>query len=296
MESGVYIIKNTVNGKLYVGSTKDFRKRLHAHRYALLRNKHHSKKLQNAWNKYGDKSFVFEKVLVCGVDDLLFYEQRIIDGFDTCKNGYNQLPKAGSREGAPHDAETIKKMKTFQRSFRKKYDWKGQNLCLSEIAELEGISVKVLTRRVLEDGVDLKEAIYRPHTKRGQTINGMGLSLTFYEWVDKIGCTQSFLRLWLGKGLSIEECVAKHKSITRGEFARLSGVDSNVFLQRLRLGWCVGDAIGNAVKSPFSREDAKTIRELAKTIPLVRIAQKYDVHPDTISLIVRNVSFKEIVK
>lgn len=293
VESGIYIIKNTVNGKLYVGSTKNFRKRLRAHQYALSRNKHHSKKLQHAWNKYGSEYFVFEKVLVCSVGDLLFYEQRIIDGFDSCKNGYNELPKAGSREGVPHDAETVKKMKDFQRSHRKKYDWKGQNLCLSEIAELEGIPAKVLTRRILEDGLDLHTAVFRPYKKPGQPISGMGCNLTFYEWVDKLGCTQSFLRHWLSKGLNIEECVAKHKAITRGEFARISGVDRNTFSQRLRLGWCVGDALGTEVKSKFTKDDANTIRELAKTMPLVLIAQKYSVHPDTISLIVRNVSFKE---
>jgi group I intron endonuclease len=57
---GIYTIRNTVNGKLYVGSTrKNFSHRWTSHRSDLRRNTHHSPKLQHAWNKYGMAAFEF---------------------------------------------------------------------------------------------------------------------------------------------------------------------------------------------------------------------------------------------
>jgi group I intron endonuclease len=55
----IYKIINTANGKFYVGSTTNTRERFRTHRNRLRRNRHHAKHLQAAWNKYGEKSFVF---------------------------------------------------------------------------------------------------------------------------------------------------------------------------------------------------------------------------------------------
>ena len=46
-KSGVYIIKNTLNGKVYIGSTiSGFKKRIKEHIYELIKNKHHSNHLK----------------------------------------------------------------------------------------------------------------------------------------------------------------------------------------------------------------------------------------------------------
>ena len=50
---GVYMIKNKVNGKLYIGSSVDIQKRWINHRIYLRNNKHHSFQLQQDWNEYG---------------------------------------------------------------------------------------------------------------------------------------------------------------------------------------------------------------------------------------------------
>ena len=60
MVSGIYLIENTVNGKVYVGSAVNFNERFRVHNYYLSRGSHHSPKLQYAWNKYGEKSFTFK--------------------------------------------------------------------------------------------------------------------------------------------------------------------------------------------------------------------------------------------
>jgi group I intron endonuclease len=58
----IYKIINTVNGKFYVGSTTNTRERFRTHRNKLRRNKHHTKHLQAAWNKYGESMFVFHVI------------------------------------------------------------------------------------------------------------------------------------------------------------------------------------------------------------------------------------------
>lgn len=59
MGMGIYKIINVVNNKFYVGSAVNFSRRKTRHFSELRTNRHSNLKLQNAWNKYGEKSFVF---------------------------------------------------------------------------------------------------------------------------------------------------------------------------------------------------------------------------------------------
>lgn len=110
MNTGIYQIKNLVNGKVYVGSAKSFTNRFIAHKKLLKRGKHHSIKLQNAWEKYGADNFLFQKLIICEFKDLIMYEQRAIDGLNAVKNGYNVNPTAGSSAGRPTSDATRAKM------------------------------------------------------------------------------------------------------------------------------------------------------------------------------------------
>lgn len=76
----IYKIENLINGKIYIGSThKVLNKRKSEHFSLLRKNKHYNKKLQNAWNKYGEESFS-----IVSIEDLFFpnsYSHKMIDGF-----------------------------------------------------------------------------------------------------------------------------------------------------------------------------------------------------------------------
>lgn len=94
---GIYAIINTVNGRRYVGSAVNISDRVTLHKMSLRRGDHHSSKLQRAWMKYGERSFVFTPLLECSCDNLLLYEQRAIDGFDAAGDGgYNVAKVAGA--------------------------------------------------------------------------------------------------------------------------------------------------------------------------------------------------------
>lgn len=79
--SGVYMIKNVLNNHKYIGSTKNFKQRLKQHISDLHNNKHHSSYLQAAWNKYGEKHFVFQILETCEPikDTLMLLEQKYLD-------------------------------------------------------------------------------------------------------------------------------------------------------------------------------------------------------------------------
>ena len=57
--SGVYYIQNTGNNLCYIGSSIAINDRIRYHFSDLLRDSHHSSKLQNAFNKYGVDAFVW---------------------------------------------------------------------------------------------------------------------------------------------------------------------------------------------------------------------------------------------
>lgn len=57
---GIYQIRNVVTGKCYIGSSKHIEQRWEEHRTELSLGRHVTRPLQNAWDKYGETSFVFE--------------------------------------------------------------------------------------------------------------------------------------------------------------------------------------------------------------------------------------------
>lgn len=58
--SGIYVIRNNVNGKVYVGSTKNFYNRKLTHFKLLKENKHWNIRLQRSFNVHGEEHFEFE--------------------------------------------------------------------------------------------------------------------------------------------------------------------------------------------------------------------------------------------
>ena len=113
-DSGIYIIRNKTNNKIYVGSAIDLHKRIYNHCYLLRKNEHRNPHLQAAWNKYGEENFEFAVVEECEKDDLLFEEQFWLDRFDSYDNkyGYNICPIAGSTIGKKLSEETKEKIRT----------------------------------------------------------------------------------------------------------------------------------------------------------------------------------------
>lgn len=91
---GIYSITNKESGNKYIGSTKkSFITRLKQHVNGLNRGIHHCTHMQNAWNKYGENSFIFniEEVLE-DTTNILDREAYFISYYDSYHNGYNANP------------------------------------------------------------------------------------------------------------------------------------------------------------------------------------------------------------
>lgn len=71
-QQGIYKIRNVTNGKFYIGSSNNIKKRFAAHRRMLRGNRHHCAHLQAAWNKYGEDCFRFEIVAHVLVEEDLY--------------------------------------------------------------------------------------------------------------------------------------------------------------------------------------------------------------------------------
>lgn len=113
MASGVYMIKNITTNKIYIGSALDFERRFYLHKLNLNKNKHHSRHLQAAWNKYGSSNFEFTILEETSNDkkELLKIEQIYIDKYKSADMnfGYNINPKSDSSLGVKRSSEYRKK-------------------------------------------------------------------------------------------------------------------------------------------------------------------------------------------
>lgn len=105
--SGIYRIRNTLTGDLYVGSSVDVKSRSLKHLSHLRRGVHRNAHLQAAFAKYGEASLVFEMLEAVAPADLLAREQWHID---QTRPAYNICQVAGNTLGYRHTADGRAKM------------------------------------------------------------------------------------------------------------------------------------------------------------------------------------------
>jgi group I intron endonuclease len=116
LKSGVYKIVNIINGRIYVGSAKEFKSRGNAHLKSLRKGTHHNKFLQNDFNKCGEEAFEFhilETVEGPQEDRLLIEESYIEKYYDKqalCYNFKKQSKGEGRSCYSKTPEETSKKI------------------------------------------------------------------------------------------------------------------------------------------------------------------------------------------
>lgn len=112
MTSGVYIIKNKINNKVYIGSSIHIPKRWKEHIRHLDSNEHTNQYLQNSWNQNGKDNFEFLIAEECDIENLLIVEQKWLDTTKSYEpeNGYNICQYAGNTLGRFHTEEARKKI------------------------------------------------------------------------------------------------------------------------------------------------------------------------------------------
>jgi group I intron endonuclease len=104
MTCGIYKIVNKVNGKFYIGSSKDIEYRWRVHIREANGGRHHSPRFQNSWNYHGKDNFTFEIIELCDYDVLLEKEQTYLNELRPWDSniGYNISQHAGGGDNIRH--------------------------------------------------------------------------------------------------------------------------------------------------------------------------------------------------
>ena len=155
MTCGIYMIQNTINGKIYIGQSIDIELRFKSHKNKLERGNHDNIHLQKSWRKYGKEKFEFDILCECEEEklneteeyyifELMTYNSRI--GYNKNYGGSSGRPTEETKKklseagkGRQHTEETKKKMseakkgKSFSEEHRKKLSenniWNNKKRC-----------------------------------------------------------------------------------------------------------------------------------------------------------------------
>ncbi len=147
MYGTIYIIKNKVNSKVYIGQTKGtIQDRLYNHKKPSRLKKQGSYKIYNAFNKYGVDNFYIEvlkdKVLI---EDLNNIEIEYIEIYDSFNNGYNTTPGG--------DGSTIHKTYDITNIVGRYVGGESS----VKIAEHYGVSHNTITRLLRKNNITTRE-------------------------------------------------------------------------------------------------------------------------------------------
>jgi group I intron endonuclease len=108
MTSGIYKIQSISHpDRIYIGSTFNIEDRWRKHLYDLRRNKHHSPKLQQHYNKHGEADLQFIIIEPCLPEFLIVREDTYLKPLPY----FNICPKAGSCLGIKRTKEQNDKRK-----------------------------------------------------------------------------------------------------------------------------------------------------------------------------------------
>ena len=214
--SGIYSIFNLLNGKKYIGSSKNIYNRWHEHLHNLKNNKAHNLHLQNAWNKYGEENFVFNVLEYCKEEERFEREQYYIDFMLPEYNFSLQVVANSEREISEKQklqiSETLKKkyasgeLKPFKRTDNavKNYVYNIKNWTLSGIFEdfastsralkLDKATITsskivgriykddyIITTEKFNDIIQLKNYFYENYMKAKTTVENINYIISFSD-------------------------------------------------------------------------------------------------------------------
>ena len=124
-KAGVFLIRSTINGLIYVGATKELRRRFSQHLRLLKQDKHPDPGLQSLFNLHGSSIFDFQLLELCPFDLLRQRETHFIDLYQSAnpQTGFNLVVKGWKRPdevrlkmiGRPVSEETRAKIGSHQK-------------------------------------------------------------------------------------------------------------------------------------------------------------------------------------
>lgn len=154
MNGFIYIIRNTINSKVYVGQTKvSVETRWQEH---LRHAKYGDQVINRAMRKYGVDKFYIETLEICDISVIDYREMYYIDLYDSTNKskGYN-VSIGGKTPKFKRKALSISTLVDL---------YKNQGFTLSEIARKFEVTRYIITTELRNAGVEIKER-YREEEK-----------------------------------------------------------------------------------------------------------------------------------
>ena len=110
-KSGVYLIRNIINEKVYIGKSTDLLHRYRQHTSNLRTGMHPNQEMKNDYNLYGGNAFLFDIIEECILGDMKKIEQEWIDVWWNDGILYNRHKQVSKRSnngvGKPVDCYTL---------------------------------------------------------------------------------------------------------------------------------------------------------------------------------------------
>ena len=318
----IYIIKNLVNGKNYIGQTNNLKVRWNKHKNDLNKNKHINRHLQNAWDKYGENNFKFEIIKECNnTDNLNELEKHYIKKYNSnnINFGYN-LTSGG--EGYELNDSVKKQISINKRG-------QGSNLtegdvtkikmllyCLmdrDEISKIFNISKKVITQIATGKSFgyvcsELNEDIHNLKQKLIDERNEYIISL-----FDKGYTITQISKITEYSKSIVEKCVYKYRNTVKENKEKYQDIYNKVFelnskgfnnsqiSKKLNISGSTVKRYLTGENNPYKELPYKKITEDIKNdiIKLYfnenntfsKIAEKYNVSTNTISTVINNYKY-----
>lgn len=154
MNGFIYIIRNTINNKVYIGQTKvSVETRWQEH---LRHAKYGDQVINRAMRKYGVDKFYIETLEICDVSVIDYREMYYINLYDSTNKskGYN-VSIGGKTPRFKRKALSISTLVDL---------YKNQGFTLSEIAKKFEVTRYIITTELRNAGVEIKER-YREEEK-----------------------------------------------------------------------------------------------------------------------------------
>ena len=177
--SGVYVIRNRLNGKIYVGSSIDIESRWKQHKRLFKKNKHGNTYLQRAWDKHEELNFEFYVLeeTTRNKKDIIDTEQYFLDLYKPYERniGYNINRIADSCLGIKKTKEQIIVMSNNRKEFWKNEKNKEKMIFSFNNVRNKKESARRASKTIIENG-----------TRKGDKNNMFGTNC--YEiWLKKFG-------------------------------------------------------------------------------------------------------------
>lgn len=203
---GIYAI-TTPNGTRYIGSSNKIERRWHEHRSNLRHGKHHSARLQAAWNKHRD-ALRFDVLQECSVSDLNMLEQDWISRLQPELNTSTFVNNVWTNE------ETREKFRAIHSSPK----WKAERARIAAEASSRWIAVDCSDGRHFKNMADAARAVGirnsgMKHLVSTQRVGRVGLAfkLASEEWREVLSVQEQRMATMQANGTNIRTAAARAK-------------------------------------------------------------------------------------